>query len=110
VGITYHGHNDTRFDVNFCGAELLWHAHRSAGAAIYVDPDLPDLFQRVPYAATADEAIAMADALDVAPPEAYKALFDGEVARGWDGTPEEYIAWVREWSAFLRKSGGYDSW
>jgi hypothetical protein len=90
------------FDVNTSGASLLAEIHKVAGAPLCHGIDY-----RVPYSASAEEAVFMADKIDALTPAQVDALCKETLNIWHDMSPNWFVNFVREWARFLRKCGGY---
>ena len=93
---TYYPKNELNetWDVNVSGRELL-------AAVLIVSGTIKHKF---PQEATAQETIDMATRIDACEDDAFSDIFN---RCAWLGTYKEFVAWVREWSKWLRESKGY---
>jgi hypothetical protein len=112
MGRTYHPANKATepFDANVAGTELLSRLVRLLNlerADYSGHPTLAGKFDP-PWECGPNRAEKMARQLAVAPDNYLRSLGE-EVKhdRLFDGTPDEFVAFVREWQHWLEKCGGY---
>lgn len=101
--------DDGSWDVNVCGADLLGQVHHDLGLPLGTSQRLsngPPFW--IPFSMEAKLALEtskkIAQATDA---QIVKVLDEEWVREYWDGTPEEFVGWVRDWGKFLKKCGGY---
>jgi hypothetical protein len=108
MSLDYQSKSGWYFNANMAGSGLLGRVHKLAGATMSHASEAFDL--RAPYVATGKECRANAAKIAAVPDEQIVALLDDDLAVGsWGGPPEEFIAWVRDWQAFLGHCEGYDT-
>lgn len=108
MSLDYQSKTGWYFNANVAGAGLLGLVHKLAGATMSRASEAFD--RRAPYVANGQECQVNAAKLAAVPDEHLVALLDDDDARdAWGGSPEEFIAWVRDWQAFLSNCGGYDT-
>lgn len=95
----------SNFDVNISGAQILGMLHKKLGlplhASIFSNHDTPD----TPFAMDAADAKDTAQKLAAIPDEEIAAAMPDKL---FDGTPYEFVEFVRSWQAFLETCEGYD--
>jgi hypothetical protein len=111
MGLTYYSRSGWSFPVNSCGADLLGHVHRLAGAALSPrSVALLDNYPRAVYVANGEECQANAAKITALTDEQIAALLEKPaVWECWQQPADEFVRWVRSWQAFLAVCGGYDT-
>jgi len=98
--------DDGAWDVNAWGADLLGTVHAALDIPVY---DIGGSPYRVPYSATAAESEAMAKQLaEVSDTQIQEVFESHDLSRGFDGSVEDFIEWIRDWQKFLEKCKGYE--
>ena len=109
MSLDYFSRSGWRFSVNSCGADLLGHVHRLAGASMSSHQDR-EIMPRAAYVAENDECCANSTKLATLQDVQIAALLEQDAVREcFHGTPEEFVAFIRSWQAFLLCCDGYDT-
>jgi hypothetical protein len=108
MSLDYRSKTGWYFNANSAGTELLGLVHKLAGATLSRGPDA--LGPRPPFVARGRECCANAARIAAVTDEQIAALLDDDdVRKMHGGSHGEFVAWVRDWQAFLSHCDGYDT-
>lgn len=109
MSLDYFSRTGWRFNVNSCGADLLGHVHRLAGAAMSANREQA-IMPRVPYVTSNAECCASSAKIAALQDTQIIALLDQPAVREcFNDTPADFVAFVRSWQKYLLCCGGYDT-